>query len=58
MRKLILLVLAWGVYEYLRRDAERNGTTPGAALGEKFAAFLAWLRRAEDGTKDQPTRAA
>jgi hypothetical protein len=40
MRKLILLALAWGTYEYLRRDAERNGTTVGTTLAGKFAGWI------------------
>jgi hypothetical protein len=40
MRKLILLALAWGTYEYLRRDAERNGSTVGTTLAAKFAAWI------------------
>jgi hypothetical protein len=44
MRKLILLALAAGTYEYLRRQAERDGTTPSAVFGQKISDMIAWLR--------------
>ena len=58
MRKLILLALALGMVELLKRRGTRMGLAPAAILAGAAEKGLNWLRRPEPAGKPNPSKNA